>query len=216
MPSTLGIVSSHVNYLPPTYAITTTTLSSAPQKSVTWNVTTNLTSGTLYYTLSNQPNAATAVDFTDNTVSGSIVLTNGIGSFTKTFNATTEEVYNYATVLLRTGSISGPIVATAPTVTRFVPIYSSSASYNSGTVTYPPYSGGTTQTITARPDWDGRGFKIYFNFISNANLTMLDIMTGSTLVRNLYTWDFDGDKTLYGNLSSTNSLKVDTAYRDFT
>lgn len=217
MPSTLGIIASHNRYIPPTYAITTTTLSSAPGKSVTWNVNTSLTSGTLYYTLFSQTNAATTADFTDNLASGSILITNGVGSLTKTFKSTTEEVYNYATVELRTGSTSGPIVATAPMVTRFVPIYSGSASYNSGTITYPAYSAVTTQILTAQPDWNGGFFKIYWNLLGNVTLMSLDIMTGNTVTQNLYSYNSpDRSITAYGRLFSTNSLRFTTGYRTYS
>jgi hypothetical protein len=216
MPSTLGIVASHVR--PSTFSITPNVVVSSGGKTANWSINTaNFGTGTLYYTLSNQTNVVTTADFTDTQVSGPIAITNDIGLLSKTFAVTTETIANFATVLLRTGSVTGNIVAVAPTVTRAVPIYSSSASYHSGTVTHPAYAGGTSFTIPAQPDWDGRWFKIFYNLISNAPLSNLSIMTGSTVTQTLYSYSSpDSSQTVYGRLYSTNSLRINTGYRSFS
>jgi hypothetical protein len=79
--------------------------------SITFNVTTaGATNQTLYYTLSNAGDFATS--------SGSFSLTSNAGSFsvTPTADATTEGAETF-TVSVRTGSTSGPIIATSSSVT---------------------------------------------------------------------------------------------------
>lgn len=66
---------------------------------------------TLYYTLGGTVGAA---DFSDGTLSGSVAIVGGTGSFTKTIlNDYLTEGGETVTVSIRTGSITGPIVATS-------------------------------------------------------------------------------------------------------
>jgi hypothetical protein len=98
------------------YSITPSITSVNEGSSVTFNISANNSTETsLYWTISG---GVSSNDFTDNTMSGSVTLSSGTASFTKQIAAdlTTEGVETFV-VQLRTGSISGPIVATSSTVT---------------------------------------------------------------------------------------------------
>lgn len=100
----------------PTFTITPSTSSVNEGGSVTWTITsTNFGSGTIYYTMGG---TASTSDYTPAVSSGSITITNDSGSFTKDITADyfTESV-NTLIVSLRTGSVSGTVVATSSTVT---------------------------------------------------------------------------------------------------
>ena len=77
-------------------------------------MTTNVADGTtLYWTTDG---TATASDFTDGKTSGTVTITNGEASIVRA--ATVLNSFNLTfTLSLRTGSVSGPVVATSPTVT---------------------------------------------------------------------------------------------------
>lgn len=132
---------------PATYNITPSTTSVNEGGSVTWTInTTNFGSGTLYYT---NTGTATVSDFGDVQNSGSITITNDVGTLTKTLiNDVSTEGSETVIIQLRTGSTSGTIVKTSSTVTVTdtsvsVPTYSispSASSVNEG--------GSITWTIT--------------------------------------------------------------------
>lgn len=83
---------------------------------VTWTVkTTNLGTGTLYWT---NTGTMTASNFTENINSGSVSILADTGSFTLTIPANSfSQGSKTITINLYTGSITGTLVATAPTVT---------------------------------------------------------------------------------------------------
>jgi len=95
----------------PTYGVTPDTISVSEGGSLTFNVTgSDITDGTYYWTITN------AGDF--GTSSGSVIITNNTGSFsvTPTADSTTEGAETF-TASLRSGSTSGPVLATSATVT---------------------------------------------------------------------------------------------------
>jgi ligand-binding SRPBCC domain-containing protein len=102
---------------PPTYSITESATTVNEGQTVSFAVTTtNVGSGTtLYYNIiGNTSNA----DFLDGSLSGSFVVTNGSGSFSKTL--ATDSLYNEFTegfkVNISTGSTTGAIVGTSNTI----------------------------------------------------------------------------------------------------
>ena len=100
-----------------TYTITPASSSVYEGSTLTFNVGgTGITNGTYYYTINNTTTAA--ADFSGSVTSGSFTITSNVGSFTVTPTAdvTTEGAETF-TVSLRTGSVSGTIVATSSTVT---------------------------------------------------------------------------------------------------
>jgi hypothetical protein len=95
----------------PTYGVTPDTISVSEGGSLTFNVTgSDITDGTYYWTITN------AGDF--GTSSGSVAITNNTGSFsvTPTADSTTEGAETF-TASLRSGSTSGPVLASSATVT---------------------------------------------------------------------------------------------------
>lgn len=98
------------------YSITPSTTSVNEGQTVTFTINTSgLGSGTLYWT-----NSGTTVgaDFTDGQNSGSVVIAGDTGSFSRTLSADgLTEGSQTVVISLRTGSTSGPIVATATSVT---------------------------------------------------------------------------------------------------
>jgi len=107
---------------PPTYAVTPTTNSIDEGYSITFDVSgTNITNGTYYWTLTN------AGDF--GTSSGSFTITDNVGSFSVTPSADgTLEGEETFTASIRSGSISGTVLATSSSViindTSNAPTYS--------------------------------------------------------------------------------------------
>lgn len=102
---------------PPTYSITESAITVNEGQTVSFAVTTtNVGSGTtLYYSIiGNTSNA----DFLDGSLSGSFVITNGSGSFSKTL--ATDSLYDEFTegfkVNVSTGSTTGSIVGTSNTI----------------------------------------------------------------------------------------------------
>lgn len=99
--------------------VTPTTLTVNEGSSVTFNVTSNQLSTTLYWTLNTVSGTINTSDFTGAAVSGSFSTDNtGAGSVTLTLanDVTTEGTESFQ-LQVRTGSISGTIIATSPTVT---------------------------------------------------------------------------------------------------
>ena len=108
-------------YAPPvtpavSYAIAPSTTSVPEGSGVTYTVTTtSVGSATLYWTNSGSTSAA---DFVDGQNSGSVVISNDSGSFTRSLSSDgLTESGETIIIQLRTGSTSGPVVATAATVT---------------------------------------------------------------------------------------------------
>lgn len=97
------------------YSISPSTSSVNEGGTVTFNITTAaFGSGTLYWT---NAGTTTGADFSDTQNSGSVVITSNSGSFTRTLNNdVTTEGTETIIIQLRTGSTSGPVVATASTV----------------------------------------------------------------------------------------------------
>jgi hypothetical protein len=101
---------------PPTYAVVADIVSVNEGGTVNFNVTTtNFGSGTLYWTVLG---TAGADDFTDQSASGNVSITNNTGTFTRQLltDLKTEGTETF-TVQLRTGSVSGPVVATSQEIT---------------------------------------------------------------------------------------------------
>lgn len=101
----------------PTYAVTPSVTSVNEGGTVTFTVnTTNVANGTtLYYTTAG---TATAGDFSDNNISGSVTINSNTGTITRTISSdsTTEGAENF-TLSIRTQSTAGTVVATSTTVT---------------------------------------------------------------------------------------------------
>lgn len=100
----------------PPFIITPSVTSVNEGSSVTFTIATvGFGSGTLYWTT---VSTTTALDFTDALNSGAITITNNAGTFSKTLtNDQLSEGTEYVVMQLRTGSITGPIVATSAAVT---------------------------------------------------------------------------------------------------
>lgn len=100
-----------------TYSVAPNITSVNEGNQVTFNVTTtNVPNGTtLYY---NNIGTTAAADFTDGQNSGSFTITSNAGSFIRQLsNDLTTEGSETIIIVIRTGSTSGPTVATAATVT---------------------------------------------------------------------------------------------------
>lgn len=96
----------------PTYTLTANTTSVYGGDSIVYTVaTTNIANGTnLYYTLNNS-SAAVSTDFST-AVNGSVVINGGTGTFTLTSNNRSYSSNTGMTFDIRSGSTTGPIVAT--------------------------------------------------------------------------------------------------------
>lgn len=148
----------------PTYSVTASTSSVNEGNSVSFTVnTTDVVNGTtLYYSTGGSMEAA---DFSNNSLTGSFSIvgtgaTTGIATVTRTIaNDILTEGNETFTFVVRTDSISGPVVATSPTITvaDVVPTYSvtpSTTSVNEGssvtfTVTTAGVPNGTVLYWTA-------------------------------------------------------------------
>lgn len=95
-----------------TYSVTPSSYSINEGDTVTFTIAAQLLgSGTMYWTNSG---TTVASDFSDSTNSGSITITNGVGAFTKTIlNDSLTEGSETIIIQLRSGSTSGPIIATS-------------------------------------------------------------------------------------------------------
>ena len=159
----------------PTYAVSPNVSSVNEGSSVTWNITTTNVpnSTTLYWTNNGTTGAA---DFTGGVNSGSFTITNNVGSFSLTLvNDVTTEGSETIIIQIRTGSISGPVVATASTVTvndtSLAPTYS--VSPNTSTVNE---GSGVTWTVTTANVsngtvlyWTNGGTTVAGDFSENVN-----------------------------------------------
>ena len=152
-------------------------------QTVTFNIsTTNVPNGTLYWTNSG---TAVAADFSDGQNSGSFVLTNNSGSFSRTLlsDALTEGAESIV-MQIRTGSTGGTVVATSSTVTvndstaPTNPTYSVSPttlSISEGSVV--TFNVTTTNVGSATLYWTNAGTTTGADFVGGAN-------SGSVVITN--------------------------------
>ena len=139
------------NIITLTYTITPASSSVNEGSALTFNVGgTNITNGTYYWSINNTTTAAG--DFSAST--GSFTITNNVGSFTvtATADATLEGAQTF-TVSLRTGSVSGTIVATSSTVTindtSTAPPVGQAAYTTAGTFSWTAPAGVTSVSVVA-------------------------------------------------------------------
>lgn len=101
----------------PTYALVPSVTSVNEGSLVAFTVTTTFVADNtlLYYTITG---AVASMDFADTSLTGSVMINNNKGNFTKTLagDGVTEGAETFA-VSLRTGSLTGPVVATTPVIT---------------------------------------------------------------------------------------------------
>jgi membrane protein insertase Oxa1/YidC/SpoIIIJ len=106
--------------LTPTYSVTPNTSSVNEGSSVVFTVnTTNVPDGTtLYWSTNTVSGTVNTSDFNDFATTGSFTITSNTGSVTRTLSSdTTTEGSESFQLQIRTGSISGTVVATSSTVT---------------------------------------------------------------------------------------------------
>ena len=107
---------TNIYYLPPTYSITPSTLNTDENgRTITWNIVTQyVANGTTLYWTFNPTGGISASDFINNISSGSFTINNNVGSFQLTTRAdSTTEGTESISIRIRTGSVTGPIVATS-------------------------------------------------------------------------------------------------------
>ena len=188
------------------YAVAESSSSVEEGSSVMFTVTTtNVDDGTvLYWTTTGTSNSA---DFSDNTTSGTVTITSGTASITRTLLLDLlSEVPETMTLQLRTGSISGPIVATSGTVTIvnvFVEIGSSGGA--SGTPSTPAYLGGESREVGTYygfdVDIDNSGNIYYLQQTCNTQFTfpLREFVSLSQSTYTLSTWGRTLSSTDNGN-----------------
>lgn len=119
--ATSSTVTINDTTLTPTYTITPSDTTVNEGASVTFAIsTTNVPNGTtLYYTLNSVSGSVNSSDFTSGSLSGSVIVSGSSASISYTLanDLTNNEGNESFQIRLRTGSISGTIVATSPTVT---------------------------------------------------------------------------------------------------
>lgn len=186
----------------PTYAIAPSTTSINEGQSVTFNVTTtNVANGTvLYWTNAGTTSAA---DFTDSQMSGSFTIQGNAGSFMRTTtNDQITEGNETIVIQVRTGSTSGPIVATSSTVTIYdtsvptTPTYSvapSLTSVNEGQSVV--FNITTTNVANGTLYWTNAGTTMAGDFTDGLNAGSLAITNNSGSVTRTLT----NDATTEGN-----------------
>ncbi len=203
----------------PTYAVTPTSTSITEGDTVTFNVaTTNVPSGTtLYWT---NAGTTTGTDFNIGVNSGSFTITNNTGNVALiTFNNATYEGIETIIFQVRTGSTTGPIVATAATVNLAdaAPTYSvtptttsitegSSVTFNVTTTNIPNSTTlyWTNSGTTDGTDFSGGANSGSFTITSNA---------GSVSITTLNNAAYEGPETIIFNVrtGSTSGPIVATA-----
>jgi len=200
--ATSSTVTINDTSLTPTYTLTPAASSVNEGSSLTFNAGgTNITNGTYYWSINNTTTAAG--DFSAST--GSFTITSNVGSFTitATADATTEGAQTF-TVSLRTGSVSGTVVATSSTVT-----------INDTSLTYIPptqkaiFGFGSTGAMT--------------NLVSNTGVVATDTAGVGTARYGLAAAGYGGDKAIFGygiaaqrvsitnKVSNTGVVATDTA-----
>jgi hypothetical protein len=102
----------------PTVSVTPSTTNLNEGSSVTFTISTSLSSGTLYWTTNAVSGTINASDFTGGATSGSVAISGGSGSVVLTLaNDTTTEGTESFQLQIRSVSVSGNILATSSTVT---------------------------------------------------------------------------------------------------
>jgi hypothetical protein len=161
--ATSSTVTINDTSLTPTYTLTPAASSVNEGSSLTFNAGgTGITNGTYYWSINNSTTAAG--DFSGSVTSGSFTITNNAGSFTITATAdsTTEGAQTF-TVSLRTGSVSGTVVATSSTVTindtsLAIPtpflLYTAPSTQTGSTTWTAPTTNNTIPTSTTGPYGD--------------------------------------------------------------
>lgn len=188
MPSTLGIVSSHVNYVPPTFSIVPNKTTLNEGETVTFTIsTTNYNSPNIYVS-----NSGTTANADLNYIfSNGLTLVGGTATFTiSALNDTAIEGPETLIVNLRTGSTTGPIVATAPTVTinDTTPVPPELLSYGDrvGVRTADLTSSGSVATVSVTGGLikDGRWhrFEISANTNFSGNCVAADLFVNTSVV----------------------------------
>lgn len=169
---------------PPSYNITASATSVDEGDTVTFTVnTTNVTDNTtLYYTISGTVSSA---DFTDNTLSGSAVVSNNTATFTKTLSNdlsidSSEGEENF-TVSLRTNSITGSIVDTTDTIT----VADTSTSSYTLTQTDTSVDEGQSVSFTLTTTGITDGTVLYYTTTGTASTTTdITALSGSFTINN--------------------------------
>lgn len=168
----------------PTYNITPSATSVDEGDTVTFTVTTtNVTDNTtLYYTISGTVSSA---DFTDNTLSGSVVVNSNTATFTKTLSndlsiVSSEGEENF-TVSLRTDSTSGTIVDTTDTIT----VADTSTSSYTLTQTATSVDEGQSVSFTLTTTGIVDGTVLYYTTTGTASTTTdITALSGSFTINN--------------------------------
>lgn len=171
--------------------VSPTNLTEGTQITVTVNTSGIGNGTTLYYTISGSLGTITAADFTDNSLSGSFIINNDAGSFTKTV-ASDGAIENGEAFLveIRQDSITGPILDT----TTSVYIQSSQAT---GVVRIQP-------PINGVEFWD---FAANGTLILDGGTSTSYTLTAMTNVRfTAFIWGQGGDNSTGGYSSGTITL----------
>ena len=193
-----------------TYNVNPSTTSINEGSTVTFNVvTTNFGSGTLYWT---NVGSTSAADFIGNTNSGSVTITNDSGSFTRSLNNDQlSEGTETILIQLRTGSTSGPIVATANTVyVNDTSVPAASPTYNWGSYTTMGDEGtGFTFNVNTTNVLNGTTLYWYVNNITTSNADF-SATSGSFTISNgsgIFTVNLVNDLLTEGDEFFTVSIK---------
>ena len=151
--------------------------------------TTNIPNGTtLYWTTSGT--GITASDFTDNTLSGSVVINNNTGSFRRIATADNlTEGAEYFRIQLRTGSITGPVQVESAQVSILdlstAPSPISCSLTQSDTIIS---EGGSAVTFTVTTSGVTDGTVLYWTTVVNTGITASDFtdntLSGSITINN--------------------------------
>ena len=186
MPSTLGIIASHIR--PPTFSIIPNKTTLNEGQTVTFAIsTTNYNSPNIYVS-----NSGTTANADLNYIfSNGLTLVGGTATFTvSALNDTAIEGPETLIVNLRTGSTTGPIVATAPTVTinDTTPVPPELLSYGGGvgvrTADLTSSGSVATVSVTGGLIKDGRWhkFEIFANTNFSGNCVAADLFVNTSFI----------------------------------
>ena len=181
--------------------------------------TTNFPSGTLYWTiLTSNMNASDFTDFTGDALSGSITISSSVAYLSRTLrNDITTEGSESFQLQVRTGSISGPVIATSPVVTV------NDSSVGSFTGWMGPYPGprtlgwsevvdpvNTTNSFTGNTVTPGRQtrFTIYTQTYTTNSVTLRFYLAGSLNT----TWT--GGSHTFTPVIGSSSIRFDSTITD--
>ena len=166
-------------FIPPTYIVQASASSVNEGSTIIYSITTsNFGTGTLYWTNSGTTNPG---DFTDGLNSGTVNIYSDFGTISKTLvNDFGEEGTETIIFELRTNSTSGPIVATAPTVS----VIDTSKQTYTITSNYSFRDEGQTVTFTVTTQGVPDGTSLYFTNIGTTNANDFDdgLNTGSFII----------------------------------